>query len=54
MSWDTRLIEHHRRLAPEQWLVTLLRAGTLALSSIDVTLEIAALWVDLDRLGRTG
>lgn len=48
VSWDTRVIEHHRRVAVDQWIVTLVREGTLELPSLGISLSLHALWRDLD------
>lgn len=46
-----RLVEHHERQGNgETWLMTVRRSGPLALSSIDATLSIDDLWVDVDRV----
>jgi Uma2 family endonuclease len=50
VSWETKLVEHHRRVGAEQWLVTLVREGGVELASIGATLVLDELWRDLDRL----
>jgi Uma2 family endonuclease len=50
VAWDTKLVEHHRRGAPDQWLVTLVRKGSIDLTSIGVALVLEELWLDLERV----
>lgn len=50
ISWENRLVEHHQRVGPDQWLVTLIRDGELMLPTLDVALPVDALWADLDRI----
>lgn len=50
VAWESRVVEHHRRVGPEQWLVTLCRAGPIALPSIAIELDVPSLWTDLDRV----
>lgn len=50
VSWEARLVEHHRRVSADQWLVTLVRGGALPLDSIGIALDVDALWTDLDRI----
>jgi Uma2 family endonuclease len=45
-----RLVEHHRRLEPSKWLVTLVRTGTVELTGIGVSLEVDEIYGGLDRL----
>ena len=47
---DTRSVVRYRRLPSGEWLMTELEGGNLELSSIDVRLTIADLWVDLERV----
>jgi Uma2 family endonuclease len=48
-----RLVEHHERQGDgDTWLMTVRRGGHFALRSIDATLSIADLWVDVDRVKR--
>ena len=50
---EDRSVEHHHRIEPGKWVVrTDLREGALELESIGISLTIADLWLDLDRLGR--
>jgi Uma2 family endonuclease len=51
VSPDHRWVEHYRRVGAGQWLLTELDQGVLVLTSIDVTVSIAALWEGIDRLG---
>ena len=52
VSIEDRLVEHHHRVAPGQWLMTEVRGGAIELTSIDATLVWSDLWVDLERLAR--
>lgn len=45
---DGRRVEHHQRLETGQWLMTELANGTLELTSVEVAIPLAELWVDLD------
>ncbi len=47
---DERLVEHHHRVEPRKWLMTELREGSLDLPSIEVSIPLSELWVDLDRV----
>ena len=47
-SWEPRMLEHHHRMGADQWLVTLVRAGSVEIESIGVTLALDELWRDLD------
>ena len=51
VAWESRMIEHHHRVSADQWLVTLIRDGSVELESIQVTLALDALWLDLDWIG---
>jgi Uma2 family endonuclease len=53
VSIEDRSVEHHHRIQPGKWLMTEHRQGAVELDSIGVTLELADLFTDLDRLGRT-
>ena len=52
VSTDIRAVEHHRRMEPHKWLMDEILEGEVVLSSIGVTLVLADLWMDLDRLAR--
>jgi Uma2 family endonuclease len=52
VSIEDRMVEHHHRVAPGQWLMTEVRDGASELTSIDATLMWSDLWVDLERLAR--
>jgi Uma2 family endonuclease len=52
VSIETRTIEHHRRIEPDQWLVTLVRNGQLTLPTLDLRIPVDEFWVDLDRVAR--
>lgn len=45
-----RLVEHHRRLEPSKWLVTLVRAGVAELSAIGTTLELDEVYAGIEQL----
>ena len=45
-----RLIEHHRRLEPSKWLVTLVRSGSAELSGIGATLDLDEVYAGLEQL----
>lgn len=48
VSWEARMVEHHHRMSPDQWLVTIVRQGSVELESIGVSLSLDDLWRDLD------
>lgn len=52
VSVEDRTVEHHHRIGPGKWLVTEHSEGTVELEALGITLPLAALWTDLDRLGR--
>lgn len=52
VSLEDRSVEHHHRIEAGKWLVTEHHDGAVELESIGVTLQLADLWADLDRLGR--
>ncbi len=48
---SARLVEHHERQGDgDTWLMTVRRTGSFALRSIDATLAVEDLWVDVDRV----
>lgn len=47
---ETRRAERYRRLETGEWLMTEIAEGKIELSSIGVSIELAALWTDLDKL----
>jgi Uma2 family endonuclease len=47
---EERKVEHHRRIASNQWLMTEYSSGAVALESIDVTITLEELWVDVERV----
>ena len=51
VSIETRSMERHRRLDTGEWLLTEIADGSVELSSIGVSIDLASLWVDLDKLG---
>jgi hypothetical protein len=52
VSIESRALEHHRRIEPDQWLVTLVRSGQLSLPTVDLRIPVDEFWVDLDRVAR--
>ena len=50
VSLETRSVERWRRLDTDEWLLTEIAEGSVELSSIGVSIDLAALWVDLDKL----
>lgn len=45
-----RMVEHHVRRGDGEWLMTERRAGVIPLASIDVTIPLDELWVDVERV----
>jgi Uma2 family endonuclease len=45
-----RLVEHHARVSDEQWVMTVHRAGSVALVSVGVSLALDELWADVERV----
>jgi Uma2 family endonuclease len=45
-----RVVEHHVRRGDGEWLMTERRAGVIPLASIDVTIPLDELWVDVERV----
>ncbi|MBX3273013.1 MAG: Uma2 family endonuclease [Sandaracinaceae bacterium] len=52
VSVEERVIEHHHRIGPSQWLLTEHRAGAIELEALGIALPLDALYADLDRLAR--
>ena len=46
----SRSVEHHVRARPDQWVLTILEGGAIDLQSISVSVPLADLWVDVDRV----
>ncbi len=45
-----RLVEHHHRIEPDRWIVSLVRAGTVALPGVGAAIELDAIYAGLDAL----
>ena len=50
VSSDEQRIDHWKRTAENQWLVTRITTGTIHLESINVTLTFDEVYADLDRV----
>lgn len=50
VSIETRSVERHRRLETGEWLLTEIADGAVELTSIGVSIELASLWTDIDKL----